>query len=89
MIRGLLFSGGEDTYPFDEISEPVPRGHKPRCIDSAGGFLMERLDVAVSSSGARLSADTRADALVVDGGTSSGCSCEPTTAPGLSGPVAG
>jgi 3-oxo-5alpha-steroid 4-dehydrogenase len=65
---GLLFSGGEDTYPFDEISEPVPRGHKPRCIDSAGGFLMERLGAAVSSSGARLAADTRADALVVDGG---------------------
>ena len=35
---GLLFSGGEDTYPFDEISIPVPRGRKPQCIDSAGGF---------------------------------------------------
>jgi 3-oxo-5alpha-steroid 4-dehydrogenase len=65
---GLLFSGGEDTFPFDEISEPVPRGHKPQCIDSAGGFLMERLGAAVSRSGARLVADARADALVVDGG---------------------
>ena len=45
---GLLFSGGEDSYPFDEIAVPVPRGHKPRCIDSAGGFLMERLGAAVA-----------------------------------------
>jgi 3-oxo-5alpha-steroid 4-dehydrogenase len=65
---GLLFSGGEDAYPFDEISVPVPRGHKPQCIDSAGGFLMERLGAAVSSSGARVVADARAEALVVDGG---------------------
>jgi 3-oxo-5alpha-steroid 4-dehydrogenase len=64
---GLLFSGGEDTYPFDEISAPVPRGHKPQCIDSAGGFLMERLGAAVSTSGARVVADTRAERLIVDG----------------------
>ncbi len=64
---GLLFSGGEDAYPFDEISVPVPRGHKPQCVDSAGGFLMKCLGAAVSSSGARVVADARADALVVDG----------------------
>ena len=65
---GLLFSGGEDTYPFDEVSVPVPRGHKPQSIDSAGGFLMKRLGAAVSTSGARVVADARAEALVVDGG---------------------
>ena len=37
---GLLFSGGEDSYPFHEIATPVPRGHKPQWIDSAGSFLM-------------------------------------------------
>ena len=37
---GLVFSGGEDSYPFDDLAVPVPRGHKPQCIDSAGGFLM-------------------------------------------------
>jgi 3-oxo-5alpha-steroid 4-dehydrogenase len=72
---GLLFSGGEDAYPFDEISVPVPRGHKPQCIDSAGGFLMECLGAAVSSSGARVVADARADALVVDGGDVVGVQC--------------
>jgi 3-oxo-5alpha-steroid 4-dehydrogenase len=65
---GLLFSGGEDSYPFDEIATPAPRGHKPQWIDSAGGFLMERLGAAVSASGARVVADARAEALVVDDG---------------------
>ncbi len=65
---GLLFSGGEDSFPFDEIAVPVPRGHKPQYIDAAGGFLMERLSGAVSNSGARVAADARAEKLVVDGG---------------------
>ena len=65
---GLLYSGGEDAYPFDEIALPVPRGHKPQWIDSAGGFLMERLGAAVSTSAARVVADTRAESLVLDGG---------------------
>jgi len=65
---GLLFSGGEDSYPFDEIAVPVPRGHKPQCIDSAGGFLMERLGTAVAASSTRLMTDSRAEALVADGG---------------------
>ena len=65
---GLLFSGGEDSYPFDELAVPVPRGHKPQFVDSAGGFLMERLGAAVSTSGARVVADAGADALIVDDG---------------------
>ena len=64
---GLLFSGGEDSYPFDDIAVPVPRGHKPQWIDSAGGFLMECLGKAVMASDARVVADARAEALVVDG----------------------
>ena len=65
---GLLFSGGEDTYPFDELANPVPRGHKPQCVDSAGGFLMERLSSAVSTSGARVVPDAGAEALIIDSG---------------------
>jgi 3-oxo-5alpha-steroid 4-dehydrogenase len=65
---GLLFSGGEDSYPFDELAVPVPRGHKPQYVDSAGGFLMERLSAAVSTSGARVAAGAAAEALVVDSG---------------------
>ena len=65
---GLLFSGGEDAYPFDEVAIPVPRGHKPQWVDSAGGFFMERLGAAVSASEARVVADARAEALIVGGG---------------------
>jgi 3-oxo-5alpha-steroid 4-dehydrogenase len=65
---GLLFSGGEDAYPFDELAVPVPRGHKPQCIDSAGGFLMDRLGAAVSTSGARVVTEASAETLVVDSG---------------------
>lgn len=64
---GLLFCGGEDSYPFDEVAAPVPRGHKPQFTDSAGGFLMERLSAAVHASGARVVVDARVEALVVDG----------------------
>jgi 3-oxo-5alpha-steroid 4-dehydrogenase len=65
---GLVFSGGEDSYPFDEAAVPVPRGHKPKHVDSAGGFLMERLSAAVTESPARVVPDARAEALVVDDG---------------------
>ena len=65
---GLVFSGGEDSYPFDETAVPVPRGHKPQYIDSAGGFLMERLGAAVAKSPARVVPDARAESLVVDDG---------------------
>jgi len=64
---GLLFSGGEDAYPFDELAVPAPRAHKPRWVDSAGGFFMERLGAALSNSAARVVADARAEALIVDG----------------------
>ena len=40
---GLLFSGGEDTYPYDEIAVAVRAATSPSSIDSAGGFLMECL----------------------------------------------
>ena len=69
---GLLFSGGEDTYPFDELALPVPRGHKPQCVDSAGGFLMEHLGSAVSISGARVTVDAGAEVLIVGSGVVAG-----------------
>ena len=65
---GLLFSGGEDAYPFDEVAVPAQRGHKPQWTDSAGGFLMERMGAAVAASGARVVADASVEALVVDDG---------------------
>jgi 3-oxo-5alpha-steroid 4-dehydrogenase len=65
---GLVFSGGEDSYPFDEAAVAVPRGHKPQFVDSAGGFLMKCLGAAVSGSPAHVVSDARAESLVVDDG---------------------
>ena len=37
----LVYSGGEDAYPFDVLTPPVPRAHKPQHPNAAGGFLMQ------------------------------------------------
>ena len=68
MTRGCSSAAVRTPTRLTKFRVPVPRGHKPQCIDSAGGFLMERLGAAVSTSGARVVADARAEALVVDGG---------------------
>ena len=64
--EGLLFSGGEDAWPFCELTPPVPRGHCPEYRDTAGGFLMGRLGAALEASGARVVVGARVDRLVVD-----------------------
>jgi 3-oxo-5alpha-steroid 4-dehydrogenase len=69
---GLLFSGGEDSYPFDEIADPVPRGHKPRFVDSSGGFLMRCLGDALARTAAEVALDARVDRLVEDAGRVAG-----------------
>jgi 3-oxo-5alpha-steroid 4-dehydrogenase len=60
----LVYSGGEDAFPFDRIARPAPRAHKPRHPAAAGGFLMQRLLAAVGRSGARVVANVRAQAVV-------------------------
>jgi 3-oxo-5alpha-steroid 4-dehydrogenase len=72
---GLLFSGGEDTWPFDEIAAPVPRGHKPRWVDRAGGFLMRSLSSAVAATSVRVRNESRADRLVMSDGAVIGAQC--------------
>ena len=32
----LVFSGGEDAYPFDRLTPPVPRAHKPQHAERGG-----------------------------------------------------
>ncbi|HEY2774321.1 MAG TPA: FAD-dependent oxidoreductase [Candidatus Binatia bacterium] len=61
----LVFSGGEDGWPFDRVARPAPRAHKPRHPAAAGGFLMQKLVAATERSGARIVCDAHAEALVV------------------------
>lgn len=63
----LVFSGGEDAYPFDRVARPAPRAHKPEYPGAAGGFLMQKLVAATERSGARALCDARCETLVVDG----------------------
>jgi 3-oxo-5alpha-steroid 4-dehydrogenase len=66
--EGLVYSGGEDAYPFNEIARPAPRGHQCKTKRSTGWLLMKTLAAAATDAGAVTSADTRADRLVVDDG---------------------
>lgn len=61
---GLVYSGSEKAWPFDEIARPAPRGHVGRVPGAAGGYLMQKLLAAVSASGARVQGDTRVTSLL-------------------------
>jgi succinate dehydrogenase/fumarate reductase flavoprotein subunit len=63
---GLLYSGNENVWPFDEIAKPAPRGHKPRTAGSAGGMLMQALLAQTAALGVRTESDARVCSLVVD-----------------------
>jgi succinate dehydrogenase/fumarate reductase flavoprotein subunit len=65
--EGLVYSGGEDAYPFNEIARPAPRGHLAKTKRSTGWLLMQILAAAAVDAGALVSTDTRVDRLVVNG----------------------
>lgn len=62
----LVYTGNEQAWPFADVSEPVPRGHKPAREGEAGGYLMEAILVATDVAGARVVPDCRAETLAVD-----------------------
>jgi 3-oxo-5alpha-steroid 4-dehydrogenase len=70
--QGLMFTGGENAFPFNTIAEPAPRGHIPQMSDKragekSGGFmLMKPLVDTATSLGARALYDTRAASLIVE-----------------------
>jgi 3-oxo-5alpha-steroid 4-dehydrogenase len=64
--EGLVYSGGEDAYPFNEIARPAPRGHLAKTKRSTGWLLMQILSGAATDAGAAVSVDTRVDRLVVE-----------------------
>lgn len=63
--EGLMYSGGENAYPFDEIATPAPRGHIVQGGKPGGKVLMDALSSAALGAGARPLYDCRADVLVV------------------------
>lgn len=62
----LVYSGGENCHPSDQIARPAPRAHKPQARRAAGGFFMQKLIEAVRARPLQIREDTRATALVRD-----------------------
>ena len=50
--EGLVYSGGEDAYPFNAIARPAPRGHLAKTKRSTGWLLMQILAAAAADAGA-------------------------------------
>lgn len=70
--HGLMYSGGENSHPFNTIATPAPRGHIPQMADkkqgeaSAGYMLMKPLVDTALAAGTRALYDVRAQRLVVE-----------------------
>lgn len=70
--QGLMFSGGENSFPFNTIATPAPRGHVPQMQNkkqgesSAGFMLMKALVDTATASGARALYDVRGQSLIVE-----------------------
>jgi 3-oxo-5alpha-steroid 4-dehydrogenase len=63
--EGLMFTGGENAWPYDELATPAPRGHVVQGGRPGGAVLMKLLAGAAVDAGARVLPDTRAERLVV------------------------
>ena len=70
--QGLMYSGGENSYPFNTIASPAPRGHVPQMQNkkqgeaSAGYMLMKPLVETATAAGARALYDVRVQRLIVE-----------------------
>jgi 3-oxo-5alpha-steroid 4-dehydrogenase len=69
---GLVWTGGENAYPFDELVRPAPRGHIPRDPDSEEdlfeGAVLKAMLASAAGSGMQTRFDTGVERLVVDDG---------------------
>jgi 3-oxo-5alpha-steroid 4-dehydrogenase len=57
---------GENSYPFQELARPAPRGHRPQGTGRVGNVLMNALGTAMTAAGVRVRADSSVRRLVVD-----------------------
>lgn len=64
---GLMWLG-ENSYPFDTLATPAPRGHRPPAPFFAGHALMDALVTATAAAGVTTLVDTRVTSLVTEDG---------------------
>ena len=62
---GLMWLG-ENSWPFDTLATPAPRGHRPPAPYFAGRVLMDALVAAAQDAGVRTLVDTRVTDLLVE-----------------------
>lgn len=62
---GLMWLG-ENSWPYNELAKPAPRGHRPGTSSFGGWLLMEKLSAAATEAGAVTHNDTRATGLLTD-----------------------
>ena len=68
---GLMWLG-ENSWPFDTVARPAPRGHRPPAPYFAGRLLMDALVTAADGAGVATVVDTRATSLIVEDGRVAG-----------------
>ena len=67
--HGLVWSGGENAWPFNQVATPAPRGHLAKTKNATGWLLMQTLAEAALAMGVEAAYDTRAEQLIVDDGS--------------------
>ncbi len=65
--EGLVWSGGENAWPFNEIATPAPRGHLAKTKRSTGWLLMQTLSEAAVALGVEVLYDTKVERLLSNG----------------------
>jgi 3-oxo-5alpha-steroid 4-dehydrogenase len=69
---GLMYSGGENAYPFNELVPPAPRAHVPQMANKktgrrgGGWMLLKALTDTAVARGATVRYDTQVERLVTD-----------------------
>ncbi|HLY32952.1 MAG TPA: FAD-dependent oxidoreductase [Jatrophihabitantaceae bacterium] len=64
--EGLMYTGGENAHPFDELVRPAPRAHCTKGARPGGSALMATLSAAAIDAGSVVLYDTRMDRVIVD-----------------------
>lgn len=70
--EGLMFTGGENAFPYNTIASPAPRGHVPQMVgkvtgERSGGYmLMKPLVETATAQGVRSVYDTEVQSLITE-----------------------
>ena len=58
---------GENSWPYDELAKPAPRGHRVTADGFGGKVLMAKLSEQVAAHNIGVHTDTYATRLIMDG----------------------